>query len=336
MFVVNHQSISLMVHAIGMQKFMLDLVDRVLQSYVHWDEYDHQPRQACYYPQGVIELMPSSDHQWHGVKWINCHPENVKLGLPTIVGLGVWSSVSDGMPQMICDMTLLTAFRTAAATGVFLKYAQKRLLQNIMIIGLGAQSDFHALMLSVLFPNVKLFVYDIDLKAIEKFMKNTATMAIQVHVIDSVEMFVNQVDAVITLTAAKKKTAILESKWIKKPLVIAAVGGDSPGKTEIDPALIERSHVVVQFLEQTEKEGEIQNAKALKIHHLYQAVKSPIEELECPLIFDSVGFAIEDHAVMRYIWQMVQNYPQLVMKFFPDLHQQPKDLWQSIGWGGCE
>jgi ornithine cyclodeaminase len=336
MFVVNHRAISSIIQGVGVKKFMTDLVEVLLSSYQQWDQFDHQPRQACYYSQGVIELMPSSDQQWHGVKWINCHPENVKQGKPTIVGLGVWSTVLDGMPQMICDMTLLTAFRTAAATGVFLKHAQKQDLKKALIIGLGAQSDFHAVMLSVLFPGIKIFAHDVDSKVGKKFEQNMMNMGIDIEHIDSVETILPEVDAVITLTAAKKKAQVLQSNWIKTPLVIAAVGGDAPGKTELDPALIERSDVMVQFLPQTQKEGEIQNAPAHHIYHLHQAVKQPVDVDERPLIFDSVGFAIEDHACMRYIWELVQKNPESKIEFFPDIHQDPKNLWQSLLGGESE
>ncbi|MDA9832416.1 ornithine cyclodeaminase [Gammaproteobacteria bacterium] len=330
MFVVNHRAISSIIQSTGVKKFMQALVNELLVSYGRWSDFDHQPRQACYYPKGVIELMPSSDNEWHAVKWINCHPDNITIGQPTIVGLGVWSTVSDGVPQMMCDMTLLTAFRTAAATGVFLKHAQTRPLRRVMIIGLGAQSDFHALMLSVLFPGIEILAYDIDDQAGQKFKNNMAQSQIHVQLVDNIKATLNQVDAVITLTAAKKRAKVLCSSWIQSPLVIAAVGGDAPGKTELDAQLIKRSDIMVQYWPQTQKEGEIQNETAHHIYHLYQAIKQPVSVVDRPLIFDSVGFAIEDHACMRYIWQLVQNCPEYNVEFFPDIHQNPKDLWQSM------
>ena len=123
MIIVDLSKMSALVERIGLKQMMSELIAQLFQGYLAFDQFDKSPRQACYVDRGVIELMPICNEQYHAVKWINCHPENVASGKLSIVGLGVWSEVTYGFPLMVTEMTLLTAIRTACATGLFLKHA---------------------------------------------------------------------------------------------------------------------------------------------------------------------------------------------------------------------
>src|SRR5699024_7513350 len=54
------------------------------------------------------------------------------------------------------------------------------------------------------------------------------------------------------------RAAVLHHDQVRPGTHINAIGGDCPGKTEIDPALLAASRVVVEFAPQTRIEGEIQ------------------------------------------------------------------------------
>ena len=61
--------------------------------------------------------MPIADAQHYSFKYVNGHPNNTALGLPTVMAFGVLADVATGYPLLLSEMTLLTAIRTAPARG---------------------------------------------------------------------------------------------------------------------------------------------------------------------------------------------------------------------------
>ena len=64
---------------------------------------------AAYARDSVIELMPTSDGQQYGRKYVNGHPANMARGLQTATAFGVLANLSNGYPVWMSEMTLLTA-----------------------------------------------------------------------------------------------------------------------------------------------------------------------------------------------------------------------------------
>src|SRR5262249_7280720 len=117
-------------------------------------------------------------------------------------------------------------------------------------------------------------------------------------------------------------------------MYINAIGGDCPGKTELDPAILPRSHIVVENFEQTRIEGEIQHLTEGKIYaELWELAsnKKPGRQAQNEIfIFDSVGFALEDYTILKYVYELAEEY-QLGQGAYliPDL-PNPKDLFTLL------
>ena len=60
---------------IGIVDVFKDLVARLELDYSNWQDFTKVPRHANYYPDGVIELMPTSTAINYAVKIVNGHPE---------------------------------------------------------------------------------------------------------------------------------------------------------------------------------------------------------------------------------------------------------------------
>ena len=60
--------------------------------------------------------MPTSDGETYCFKFVNGHPKNTRRGLLTVAAFGVLADVATGYPRLLADMTLATAFRTAAVS----------------------------------------------------------------------------------------------------------------------------------------------------------------------------------------------------------------------------
>ena len=122
---------------------------------------------------------------------------------------------------------------------------------------------------------------------------------------------------------------------IKPGVHINAFGGDSPGKTELDSAILKRAKVVVEFFEQSFVEGEIQHfsreeAKKVVYAELFEIIqgKKPgrVSDQEVT-VFDSVGFALEDFSILRLVYALSKKYGiGETVDLIPEL-KDPKDLF---------
>ena len=62
--------------------------------------------------------MPVADARYYSFKYVNGHPQNPHIGLPTVMALGVLADVATGIPLLVSELTLTTALRTAAMSAV--------------------------------------------------------------------------------------------------------------------------------------------------------------------------------------------------------------------------
>ncbi len=94
---------------VGVERFMTELAAEIEADFRRWEQFDKTPRIASHSPEGVIELMPTSDGETYGFKYVNGHPKNTRSGLQTVTAFGVLASVDSGYPVLLSEMTLLTA-----------------------------------------------------------------------------------------------------------------------------------------------------------------------------------------------------------------------------------
>ena len=117
-------------------------------------------------------------------------------------------------------------------------------------------------------------------------------------------------------------------------VLINAIGGDCPGKTELAPAILNRSEVFVEYPEQTRIEGEIQQLDDdYPVTELWRVIAGKEEGRSSDsqiTLFDSVGFATEDFSALRFIHDQLDktgHYVELDMLADPD---DPRDLFGMV------
>lgn len=304
------------------------------QDFSRWSEFQMVPRLATHYPHGVIELMPVADDAFYSFKYVNGHPYNSRQGKLTVTAIGLLADVETGYPLLISEMTLLTAIRTAATSALASTYLAPKNAKTFGIIGTGSQSEFQTLAHQVALGVEQVFYFDIDAHAMDKFAHNLENSGLQLQRCDSIEAVVAASEIVTTATADKTSARILRDAMIDGGKHINAIGGDCPGKTEIDDVLLKRAKIVVEYLEQSLIEGEIQNLSRDDVY-------AELRELVCEqkpgrtskdeiTLFDSVGIALEDYAMLRLIYRLMQQY-QLGQKvdLIPDM-QNPKNIFSLL------
>jgi ornithine cyclodeaminase len=129
---------------------------------------------------------------------------------------------------------------------------------------------------------------------------------------------------ITTCTADKRYQTVLTKDMIKKDVYINGIGGDCPGKTEIAKEIVESSTVVVEFLEQAKIEGDIQQMPedftCTEIYEVIRGEKKLNVATHGTILFDSIGFALEDYSVLRLIYDLAKkNNVGKEMNLIPEL-----------------
>lgn len=107
-----------LIHHIGIEDALKGLAAYIEADFRRWELFDKSPRVASHSPEGVIELMPTSDGEVYGFKYVNGHPKNTADGLQTVTAFGLLADVATGYPVLLSEMTMLTAMRTAATSAL--------------------------------------------------------------------------------------------------------------------------------------------------------------------------------------------------------------------------
>ena len=331
---VSVDNMMTLVLQIGVDRFLGDLAGYIEEDFRRWELFDKTPRVASHSHDGVIELMPTSDGQLYGFKYVNGHPKNTREGLQTVTAFGVLADVGSGYPMLLTEMTILTALRTAATSAVAAKYLAPKGADTMAIIGNGAQAEFQALAFKQLLGIDKLRLFDIDVEASRKCARNLHGLGFDITICKSGHEAVEGAQIITTVTADKQNATILTDNMVGAGVHINAVGGDCPGKTELHRDILLRSQIVVEYPPQTRIEGEIQQlAPDHPVTELWQVMtgkaKGRTESGQITL-FDSVGFAIEDFSALRYVRDQLRStghYEELDLLADPD---EPRDLFGML------
>ena len=323
-----------LVHHIGIEPMLRGLAEYIEADFRRWALFDKTPRIASHSDEGVIELMPTSDGEVYGFKYVNGHPRNTRQGLQTVTAFGLLANVGNGYPVLLSEMTVLTALRTAATSGMVARHLAPTGSDTMAMIGAGAQSEFQSLAMKALVGITSVRLYDIDTGATAKAARNLAGTGLDVVICDSPESAMEGAQIITTCTADKQYATILSDNMVGSGVHINAIGGDCPGKTEIAAGVLNRSTIFVEYPEQTRIEGEIQQlAPDHPVTEMWQvlagAAPGRISQGQITL-FDSVGFAIEDFSALRYIRDHIGGsdyYLDLDLLADPD---DPRDLFGMV------
>ena len=323
-----------LVHSVGVERFLVELADAIEEDFRRWELFDRTPRVACHSAEGVIELMPTSDGETYGFKYVNGHPRNTRAGLQTVTAFGLLASVGTGYPMLLSEMTILTALRTAATSAVAARRLAPKGARTMAMIGCGAQCEFQALAMRAVCGVDGVRLHDIDPAAVEKAVGNLRASGFEPVACASAQEAVEGAQVITTCTADKQFATILTDNMVGAGVHLNAIGGDCPGKTELHRDILLRSDIFVEHAPQTRIEGEIQQlAPDHPVTELWRVIAG-----EAPgrtsarqiTLFDSVGFAVEDFSALRYVRDRLREtgqFESLDLLADPD---DPRDLFGML------
>jgi len=299
---------------------MSDVIQAVEQAFKEWAEGKANMAAKTYLAleQGDFRAMPAALPGAVGVKWVNVHPQNPSLGLPTVMGILIYNDPATGYPLAVMDATEITAYRTGAAAAIASKYLAREDSQTLGLVGAGRQAYTQLLAHTEMFNLKQIKVFDYSSTAVEKLIRSFPEYPLQECSLKDTAAS----DIVCTQTTAREP--LLKMEWIVPGTHINAIGADAEGKEELEPAILKEALVVVDDLVQASTAGEI-NVPLKKglfgIDDVYTTLGEIItgkklgrRDKKAVTVFDCTGVAVEDIAVAKLVYEkakQVGGYPSV-------------------------
>ena len=189
-------------------------------------------------------------------------PENPRrFGLPTIRGTVVLADAETGEPLAMMDSASVTALRTGAATAVAAKRLARADSRAATVVGCGAQGEIQLAAIAAVLPLERAWVLDTDQARAEGLAARARVdLGLRVSVATDLRAALRGSDVCVTCTPSRRP--LVFRRDVTAGTFVAAVGADSQGKQELEPALLASSTLVVDVLAQCAEIGELQHALA--------------------------------------------------------------------------
>ena len=235
-----------------------------------------------------------------------------RRGLPVIQGVVALFDATDGTLLALMDSMEITTLRTAAATAVAAKHLARDDARTVAVLGCGVQGRSQLRALSRVRRLERVYAWDGASRAAALYARDMyAELGCEVIPTDDYRDVVGRCDVVVTCTASR--VSLLGPDDVSPGTFVAGVGADSENKQELAPALLARSTVVADVLDQCARIGDL--------HHAIDAGAMSRDDVHAELgdvvsgrrsgrhsadeitIFDSTGTALEDVAAAAVLYE---------------------------------
>jgi alanine dehydrogenase len=290
---------------------MADIIDGVETAFRQYQQGEAMMPAKSYVElsdvNGDFRSMPAQVGEGAGVKWVNVHPDNPdRFGLPTVMGLVVYSDPETAYPLAVIDGTELTRYRTGAAAGVATRHLAPPDADSLGLLGAGVQARTQLAAIATDIDLTEVVVADLDDSAVADFIEHESNR--DCEIVSGTPEELGQCDIISTTTPSREP--VLDAEWVQDGTHINAMGADAAGKQEIDPALLAQAAVVVDDWEQCSHSGEInvpvtagdftQDDVAATVGDIVTDDRSSLRS--STTIFDSTGLAIQDIATAKQVY----------------------------------
>ena len=261
---------------------------------------------------GISFIMPSfvdaeaTSDQALAVKVVSLFDGNQARGLARIQAAVIVLEPDTGRPIALLDGAMLTAIRTAAASGAATDLLARRDCRTVALFGAGVQAITHLFAMCAVRPIEKIFVYGRTPSKVAALIAEFAGRpAIPAELIaaDSPQQALQDADIVCCTTTSKEP--IFDDANLKPGVHINAVGSYTPQAREVPPETVRRALVVVDSRHAAwEEAGDLiqpMQAGVIGREHIHAELgelvlgrKSGRSDDQQVTFFKSVGLAVQD------------------------------------------
>ena len=247
-----------------------------------------------------------------GLKAGGYWPNNHKRGLINHQSTVFLFDPDTGRVEAAVGGNLLTALRTAAASAVSSKYLAPKGAKVLGMIGAGHQSAFQ-MRAAVRFGAFdRVIGWNPHPEMLTRLADTAAELGLPFEAVELPQLGA-EADVIISITSAFEP--LLLDGHVTGPTHIAAMGTDTKGKQELDPALVARARLFTDEVAQSVTIGEFQHAVAQgliaenSVTALGEVINASHEgrgDAEVT-IFDGTGVGLQDLAVAKAVLNLAKK-----------------------------
>ncbi len=240
-------------------------------------------------------------------------PDNPRRhGLPAIQGVIALCDADNGCPLAVMDSMEVTVQRTAAATAVAAKWLARPDADAVTVCGCGTQGRAQLRALLRVLPLRKAYAFDAEEERARAMARElSAELGIEVEPVRDHAEALGKSTVCVTCTPSPRP--FLFRNQVRPGTFVAAVGADSPQKSELDPGLMAAATVVTDVLDQCAVMGDLHHALDAgvltredvhaELAELVTGRKPGRRSPEEITVFDSTGTALEDVAAAALVYE---------------------------------
>jgi ornithine cyclodeaminase/alanine dehydrogenase-like protein (mu-crystallin family) len=239
-----------------------------------------------------------------GLKAGGYWPHNAARGLTNHQSTTLLFDAETGRAAALVGANYLTGVRTGAAAALATRHLARADARVLGIVGTGTQALYQLDAIRCVRPLDEVVAWNRTPARLEAFLEAVRARGLAARAA-SLEETCRTADILVTATPGLEP--LVAPQWIRPGTHINAVGADTAGKQELEPALVARAAVYVDSLEQAITIGECQHAVRLGLF-APSRVRGTLGGLvsgRLPgranaadiTLFDSTGIALQDLAV---------------------------------------
>jgi ectoine utilization protein EutC len=186
--------------------------------------------------------------------------DNPSRGLPSGSGLMAVFDAATGLPAaLLLDNGFLTDIRTAAAGALAADLLARRSIEAVGVLGSGVQARWQIRCLATVRTIPRVIAWSPTAAHLSKYCDEMTGEGFSVTAASSAEDVCRGADLLVTATPSR--APLVRGEWLRAGMHITALGSDSPGKQELDPACLDNADlVVVDRFAQCSAFGELKHA----------------------------------------------------------------------------
>ncbi|MBG9388325.1 ornithine cyclodeaminase family protein [Caenimonas aquaedulcis] len=192
-----------------------------------------------------------------GLKAGGYWPHNLAQGLGNHQSSTLLFDAETGRASALVSANYLTGVRTGAASAIATKYLSRPGSSVLGMIGAGVQSQHQLRATLAVRPIRTVYAWNPSPDKLAAFGRVVQELGLEFISADR-EVVASKADILITVTPSKQ--ALVDKSWVRPGTHISAMGADTKGKQELDPALVAASAIFVDEAAQAITIGECQHA----------------------------------------------------------------------------
>lgn len=245
--------------------------------------------------------------------------ENPRLNLPSGNGLMLLFGQRTGeLLSILLDEGYLTDLRTAAAGAIAARYLAPSQVHRIGIVGTGTQARLQLRYLKGITDCREVLVWGRDARKLARYKEEMEREAFSIDATLHTADLTATCNLIVTATAAT--APLLWADQIQPGTHITAMGADTPGKQELDPAILMKADLVVadsvrQCVERGEiahalRQGLIEEKDLAELGHLISGRAAGRSSDDQITVADLTGVAVQDIQIAKAIFEAIRpNQP---------------------------